>query len=453
MTLEFCKETLSYKSEGAFYGTSAWDGSIYFLNKKNQFPTGLIHKLANALKAKRISFGLVDCRKRPAKQFNFGLKKFKEERPHQGAIRPLLKQKQRGVFLAGTGAGKSYMQAVVADELGVPTLIVTPDTGLRSQLTNDFHEFFDEKLVGNKLSDNKPIIIANIQSIAKADKKLFERFQLLLIDEFHHCYVSETKILTSRKSHISIKEVYEKFHSNKSVRVRSWNGTCWEDKKVINAFKYPAPKKMLKVKVQDEDGKIKEFVVTKNHKFLTDDGKIEIGKMKVGDKLVLGYKPHCEAMRTRSQNKDYRKYLSEKIKIFNANRTSESLGRQAETIKQKIKNGSYNPYGRGRLGNGGELSETQKEVLKLLKATPELSVALKDGQRPYHYKIDVAIEPYKIGIEIDGSSHKFRKQADDRKDARLGALEWKIVRIPENSSKEELLKLKKLIHQMILSMT
>ncbi len=184
--IEYCKEILSYKNEGAFFGNSAWDGTVYFLNKKNQFPTGLIHKLATALKLKKIPFKLLDAREKPSKQYAFNLKRFKAERPHQGAIRELLKAKQRGVFLAGTGAGKSYMAAVIADELGLNTLIITPDTGLRSQLTADFHDFFDSKIVGNKLSDNKPIIIANIQSIAKADKKLFERFQTLIIDEFHH---------------------------------------------------------------------------------------------------------------------------------------------------------------------------------------------------------------------------------------------------------------------------
>ena len=74
---------------------------------------------------------------------------------------------------------------------------------------------------------------------------------------------------------------------------------------------------MLKVKIEDEDGKIKELFVTGNHKVYTPDGMKDIGSMQVGDEVLLGYCTHADAMRKRSANVGYRKYLSERMKAKN----------------------------------------------------------------------------------------------------------------------------------------
>lgn len=185
--IALAKKALSYKDEGAVFGGTAWDGTVCFLNAKNRFPTGLIHKLATEFKAGKVVYKILDKRIKPEKKYQFKMKSPFVPRDYQGACRPLVAVKQRGVILAGTGAGKSFMSAIVVDEIGLDTLIIVPDTGLRNQLSKDYIEkFFNNKLVGTKLTDNKPIIVTNIQAIAKADKSLFTRFGLLIMDEFHH---------------------------------------------------------------------------------------------------------------------------------------------------------------------------------------------------------------------------------------------------------------------------
>ncbi len=49
---------------------------------------------------------------------------------------------------------------------------------------------------------------------------------------------------------------------------------------------------------------------------------------------------------------------------------------------------------------------------------------------PTHYKIDLALAHRKIGIEVDGKSHKANRirEADERKDARLAELGWSVLR-------------------------
>lgn len=192
------KKALSYKDEGSHFISGSWNGMVCFLNSKNQFPTGLIHRLANEFKASKVSYKILDKRIKPTKKYNFKLKEPFVPRDYQGACRPLVAVKQRGVFLAGTGAGKSFMSAIVVDEVGLDTLVITPDTGLREQLSEDYiTKFFSPELVGTKLTDDKPIIVTNIQSIAKADPKLFLRFGCIIIDEFHHTGAKSYRVVAN----------------------------------------------------------------------------------------------------------------------------------------------------------------------------------------------------------------------------------------------------------------
>jgi Protein of unknown function (DUF559) len=57
-----------------------------------------------------------------------------------------------------------------------------------------------------------------------------------------------------------------------------------------------------------------------------------------------------------------------------------------------------------------------------------LTVGRKNGL-PNHYKIGVADPEAMIAVEVDGSSHAHRKEQDERKDAFLQSLGWKVVRL------------------------
>lgn len=82
-------------------------------------------------------------------------------------------------------SGKTMTSALIVAKKQVPTLFVTPDTGLRVQATEFYEAMFPKQISNNILSD-KPIIIANIQSLANKPPEAFKRFQMLMIDEFHH---------------------------------------------------------------------------------------------------------------------------------------------------------------------------------------------------------------------------------------------------------------------------
>jgi superfamily II DNA or RNA helicase len=69
-------------------------------------------------------------------------------------------------------------------------LFVTPDTGLREQVYNDYLNWFGPHNVSTDITSDKPIIVSNIQALAKKDDELFKRFGMLVIDEFHHSSAS-----------------------------------------------------------------------------------------------------------------------------------------------------------------------------------------------------------------------------------------------------------------------
>jgi very-short-patch-repair endonuclease len=443
-------ELLSYESEAAsFVSNPFWDGRVRFINKAGLFPTGLLNKMLAYLESNSIPFKFIDSRVRPTGlDFDVEITLPFPPRYYQSDMVLIARENNRGVFVVGTGGGKSASSALVLADKKIQTLFVAPDTGLRKQIYNDYCAWFGEDKVGTKLEDPKPIIVANIQSIAKKDKELFQRFGMLILDEVHHCFDESTMVTIKDRSRKSIKDIYDIVSSGKKIRVKSWDGEKWVMKNVIKAFKYRA-EEILKVRVQDEDGRVRELLVTANHKFLTDNGKKEIGSMSVGDELVLGYNTHAESMRRRSSNPKYRNYLSDRMKKKNPTRLKSVRKAVSKSAKTRMAEGSMNPYGRGVFGNGGELTPTQKLISEMLRgSTTELSVALKDGERPHHYKVDVAIPSKMIGIEVDGSSHKCRKLQDERKDLRLRRVGWKIVRIPENCSKEELSALKRLVAEM-----
>jgi superfamily II DNA or RNA helicase len=188
IVLDLAEEILSYAPAGANFAmqhTKGWDGRTRLMNRKGEFPTGLIPHLVTEFKRRKISYKFKDCRIKPEKKYEFKIDGF-PPRSYQSACAEMSDERTRGVFVMGTGAGKSYTAALIAARRGLDTLIITPDTGLRTQLSEDFKKWFGSKIIGTKITDNCPIIVTNIQSIAKADPKLFLRFNCLMVDEFHH---------------------------------------------------------------------------------------------------------------------------------------------------------------------------------------------------------------------------------------------------------------------------
>ena len=124
-----------------------------------------------------------------------------------------------------------------------------------------------------------------------------------------------------------------------------------------------------------------------------------------------------------------RKYASERM--IRNNPMTDPLARvkMSETLRRI----GHRPSIRG--GNGHGPTEPQFNLSKALNWPMEVIVKTghwnRDGAGyPSHYKLDIANVELRIGIEIDGGSHKAiaRQAQDAKKDALLRGLGWTVLR-------------------------
>lgn len=188
-------DLLSYEVPGAFFAKQnvsyQWDGRHRLLKKTKDgyasFPTGLLQRVEKFLKLRSIRYQVEDTRTVPGLAREFGWDWEHEPHYYQKDARDATEASPRGVFHIGTGGGKTVLSSLIVDKKGVQTLFATPDIGLREQAYERYCEFFSESDVTKDIEDLKsPIVIANIQGLVNKKPKLFERFRMLMIDEFHH---------------------------------------------------------------------------------------------------------------------------------------------------------------------------------------------------------------------------------------------------------------------------
>ena len=165
-----------------------WDGRKRLMNRKSMtFPSGLAPQIVRYLREEKVEFKVREMRKKP----KISTSKLKiiadiEPRDYQIEVRELKRKYSRGIVWMGTGGGKTITAGLVIADKGVDTLFVTPDTGLREQTLNVFRWLFGDDKVGSDVNSSKPIIVNNIQALAKKTVQELERFRMLIIDEFHH---------------------------------------------------------------------------------------------------------------------------------------------------------------------------------------------------------------------------------------------------------------------------
>jgi hypothetical protein len=101
-----------------------------------------------------------------------------------------------------------------------------------------------------------------------------------------------------------------------------------------------------------------------------------------------------------------------------------------EKISRTLKAMHHGPSERG--GNGRGLTLPQQTLMDTLGRTWIAEFSLSLGPRtpgyPTHYKLDLANPERRIGIEVDGFSHRSRKILDEKKDAKLASLGWIVLR-------------------------
>jgi len=108
-----------------------------------------------------------------------------------------------GVLVSPTGTGKTVMEALLVEELGVNTLILTHTSKIASQIVSTFKELagIDTGFIGGGARKIKPITVGLIQSVRSYDP-ILKSVGLLIIDEAHHVsassYLSVLRECTAR---------------------------------------------------------------------------------------------------------------------------------------------------------------------------------------------------------------------------------------------------------------
>lgn len=162
------REALSYTVGGksAFF-SSYGPRKKCLLTKNGEFPTGLIHKVADYL-TPGVSI-VNDLRVKPkSKPVPF----FTKDEPYEWQLSAtrIATQKCRGIISAPTGTGKSMLMALLLARLNVLTLVVVPSLEIKKQLV-DVLGFLPN---------------VTIENIDSPKLKSMTNYDCLIIDEAHH---------------------------------------------------------------------------------------------------------------------------------------------------------------------------------------------------------------------------------------------------------------------------
>lgn len=171
------RTVLSYKVDSqTSYFSQNFRNIRYLINKRGEFPSGLVYLVEQTLQKTKTNYIKKDLRKLPEPRpglFKLSLTQTPYEE-QKAAIEALCASNGRGICRATTGLGKTLIMALLVDKLQLKTLIVVPNLGLKRQLTEVFAGYF---------GDLKNITIENIDS---EKLKCKGDYDLLIIDEAHH---------------------------------------------------------------------------------------------------------------------------------------------------------------------------------------------------------------------------------------------------------------------------
>lgn len=132
--------------------------------------------------------------------------------------------------------------------------------------------------------------------------------------------------------------------------------------------------------------------------------------------------------------KTNKKYASERMKKKNPMRDPAARERMISTLKRI----GHRPVQRG--GNG-QLTRHQKALASALGWPTEYAIPTCGASgAPHSYKVDIACPEAMLAIEVDGHSHTLssRQIEDQKKEAILSALGWKVLRLWNQEIDEDL---------------
>jgi superfamily II DNA or RNA helicase len=162
----------------------------HLFEKNGEFPTGLLYLLEDFAVENGISIEWEDTRiKPPLRQLGLDtmLKPSdKEPYPEQREAGEAAPACERGIVVAPTGVGKSYMAGLMLDALQVPSLVVVPSLGLKIQLTEELGKLFGEDMVGPLDYRNRKQHFITVENVDGLPLKPIPGIDAVFIDEFHH---------------------------------------------------------------------------------------------------------------------------------------------------------------------------------------------------------------------------------------------------------------------------
>lgn len=171
-----------------------WDGYTR-LYRNGKFPSGLVSRVANVLKKKKVPFNINICFEWPEKRFDWELTGKLTPRDNQvDAINAAVKSK-RGIIQCPTGFGKTAVLACgIIANFGVPSLFVCNNNTILYQAKRDIEDSVKYAGEVGLLCDGKKhysnIVVASIQTLEKLigsddilDNYLNTFFKLVIVDE------------------------------------------------------------------------------------------------------------------------------------------------------------------------------------------------------------------------------------------------------------------------------
>jgi len=164
-----------------FYSGGYGPKRISLLSKKGIFPTGLLYLVLDWCKSNKVAHTVKDLRIKPQSQPNlFNTKILLTPYDEQRAASEAALKHGRGIIVAPTGVGKSFIIALIIKKLSVPTLVVVPNLELKRQLTELLGDIFGHGKVGK----DKLINVQNIDALSIEPNTI--KYDCVIIDEFHH---------------------------------------------------------------------------------------------------------------------------------------------------------------------------------------------------------------------------------------------------------------------------
>lgn len=204
--IDFLSKKFRYRAAGYFfnpkYKLKLWDGYIRFFHMTGKSLVYLLPKIVPQLKKMGYTIRLIDRRtgipitppKIAEDYFPSHIVDPDDEEPYifryyqVDALNSLL-QEGSGIILAGTGAGKTLMSAVVCDvhgKCGLKTITIVPNEDLIDQTIEQFEicELDVGEYSGNRKDLNHTHIVSTWQTLQN-NPSIMRQFQMVLVDECH----------------------------------------------------------------------------------------------------------------------------------------------------------------------------------------------------------------------------------------------------------------------------